>query len=434
MKQIHYSRKRRQLKALAERLQDFLNHHMDGNSIQVEKLVLKIKNLLKELIHVLSRPDLKKILGAAAIFMGIAFANPVSAQTFAAPQVNPFGLTPVDLLAFPTVADLDRDGDLDLLVGENNGAMQYFQNTGSASNPQFAAPVKNSFGLVSTIDFAIPVFVDIDGDGDMDLLVGESYGAMQYFQNTGSASSPQFAAPQKNPFGLVSTYYIATPAFADLDGDGDLDLLVGEYYGGMQYFKNTGSATNPQFETPQMNPFGLSSTTGLAIPDFADLDGDGDLDLLVGEYGGAMQYFQNTGSASNPQFAAAQTNPFGLVSVNSYALPAFADLDGDGDMDLIVGEYYGAMNYFENTSTVGLRHLSMSSDDLLFPNPVKDVIKIKTNRKIAQIEIFDATGKLVSSSDGFSPSVNIAGLNSGIYLMKLTDSKGELKTRSFQKQ
>ena len=71
MKQIHYSRKRRQLKALAERLQDFLIHHREDNSIQVEKLVLKIKSLLKELIHVFSRAEIKKILGVAAIFVGI---------------------------------------------------------------------------------------------------------------------------------------------------------------------------------------------------------------------------------------------------------------------------------------------------------------------------------------------------------------------------
>jgi hypothetical protein len=434
MKQIHFSRKRRQLKAMAERYQYFLIHQTEDNSFQVEKLVLKIKNLLKELTRVFSRTDLKKMLGAAAVFTSIALANPVSAQSFGPPQMNPFGLNPTNEIAIPAFADLDDDGDKDLLVGENGGSMQYFQNTGSASNPQFAAPSMNPFGLVSVNEFAVPAFADLDGDGDMDLLVGEYYGAMKYFQNTGSASNPQFAAPQTNPFGLVSTYYNSFPVFADLDGDGDMDLLVGEYYGAMQYFQNTGSASNPQFAAPVMNPFGLISTDELAIADFADLDGDGDLDLLVGEYYGAMQYFQNTGSASNPQFAAPQMNPFGLVSVQDFAIPKFADLDGDGDMDLLVGEYYGAMNYFENISLVGIRQLTKGADFLLFPNPAKDVISIKTEDRFSRIEIFDAAGKSVSVSDGSILAFNLANLNKGTYLMKLTDLKGNLQTKSFQKQ
>ena len=231
MKQIHYSRKRRQLKALAERLQYFLTHEREENLIQVKKLVSKIKTLLKELVRVFSGVDLKKILGAAAIITGIAFTNPISAQSFGPPQVNPYGLIPTLQLAIPAFADLDGDGDMDLLVGEYYGAMQYFENTGSASNPQFAAPVKNPFGLDSVAGFAVPAFADLDGDGDMDLLVGEYNGGMQYFQNTGTASSPQFATPQMNPFGLTSVYYDAFPTFADLDGDGDMDLLVGELYG-----------------------------------------------------------------------------------------------------------------------------------------------------------------------------------------------------------
>jgi len=437
MKQIHFSRKKRQLKALAERYQYFIKYHSEDNSLQVEKLVIKIKTLLKELVRVFSRTDLKKILGAAAIFMGIAIANPISAQSFSPPQVNPFGLISTYQIAIPAFADLDGDGDLDLLVGENYGSMNYFENTGSASSPQFAAPQVNPFGLASTYVLAAPAFADLDGDGDLDLLVGEygEYGgAMQYFQNTGSASNPQFAAPVKNPFGLTSVYYNALPVFADLDGDGDMDLLAGEYYGAMQYFENTGSASNPQFATPQMNPFGLVSTNELAIPDFADLDGDGDLDLLVGEYVGVMQYYQNTGSASNPQFAAPQMNPFGLASTYLVASPAFADLDGDGDMDLLVGEGYGSMQYFQNNALVGIQQFSEPFGDLLYPNPAKDFITIKTNRNITQFQIFDASGKLVSSFIGATPVINVSALNKGIYFMKLTDSNGQLSTTSFQKQ
>jgi len=207
-----YARKKRQLKALAKKLQRLLANHQEDFVSQIEKLVLRIRRLVQELLRAFSPADLKRTLGAAAIYIGVSFTNPTAAQSFAPPIANPFGLDSTYYFAFPAFADLDGDGDMDLLVGEYYGAMQYFENTGSASNPQFAAPQTNPFGLVSTYYNAFPAFADLDGDGDMDLLVGEYYGAMQYFENTGSASNPQFAAPQANPFGLVSTYYVAFPS------------------------------------------------------------------------------------------------------------------------------------------------------------------------------------------------------------------------------
>ena len=246
--------------------------------------------------------------------------------------------------------------------------MKYFQNTGTAASPQFAGGVLNPFGLDSTYSFAAPAFADIDGDGDIDLLVGEYYGNLQYFENTGSSSRPQFATPVANPFGLSATADIALPEFADLDGDGDLDLLVGEYYGAMQYFQNLGSSTNPVFAAPIQNPFGLTAVDEFAIPSIADVDNDGDLDMLVGEYYGSMQYFENVGSITNPQFAAPIENPFELVSTNELAFPEFADLDDDGDMDLLVGEYYGKMQYFKNNLITGIEDELVMVNLMVFPN------------------------------------------------------------------
>jgi len=435
MKKQFYSQKRKQLKGLIKRLNFLLKHKNEKTESIIKKLVLRIRRIIGELGHLFSRRELKRVLGAAAILIGLGFANRANAQSFAPPQLNPFGLDSVGNISFPTFSDIDGDGDLDLFVGDNPysglSSLQYFENTGSETNPQFAAPVANPFGLVST-NYSFPTFADLDGDGDADLLVGEFLGTMQYFENTGSATNPQFAAPQVNPFGLVSTTLFATPAFADLDGDGDIDLLSGEYIGSMQYFENTGSATNPQFAAPQENPFGLVSTDDSSFPAFSDLDGDGDIDLLVGEYYGNMKYFENTGSATNPQFAAPQTNPFGLVATYQNALPTFADLDNDGDIDLLAGEYYGALKYFENTIVDGIAEIEQLNL-ALYPNPVRDILNLEVEEQIGRIEIMDVTGKQINTLENPGKQVSLSDLQPGIYMLKITSVDGNYTVKKIHK-
>ena len=108
--------------------------------------------------------------------------------------------------------------------------------------------------------------------------------------------------------------YTSTPSFADLDGDGDLDAVVGELDGTLHYFENTGSAIAPAFteRTGAANPFNGVDVGVHGTPSFADLDGDGDLDAVVGEDRGNLHYFENTGSAIAPAFTerTGAANPF----------------------------------------------------------------------------------------------------------------------------
>lgn len=433
MKRNHYARKKRQLKVLAKKLNHLILDGRRNSSAEIDRVILKIRLLVKDLSHVFSKFDLKRVLGVAAISLGVFYSNETSAQDFEAPVENPFGLTSATYQAMPAFADLDGDGDLDLLVGEYFGSMKYYENTGTALNAQFATGQVTPFGLIPTYYLAVPTFADLDGDGDMDLLVGEAYGNMQYFENTGSATSPQFATPVTNPFGLIPTLEIAVPEFADMDGDGDMDVLVGEYYGAMKYYENTGTSTNPAFAAPVTNPFGLTPTYEFAFPSIADVDNDGDLDLLVGEYYGAMQYFENVGSVTNPQFATAVENPFGLQSTNEYALPAFADLDDDGDMDLLVGEYYGAMQYFKNNLITGIADEIEITNLKVFPNPVNDVLNIETDEKIKQIEIINVLGQSILIVSSSTNQINLGELENGFYTLIVHYSSGGKSINKIQK-
>ena len=277
-----------------------------------------------------------------------------AAQTGAA---NPFNGVDIGQLSRPSFADIDGDGDLDAVVGNTDGILRYFQNTGSANAPAFVerTGAANPFDGVDVGNFSTPSLADLDGDGDLDALVGEFNGNLNYFENTGSALAPAFTARTgaANPFDGVDVGSDSTPSFADLDGDGDLDAVVGASDGTLHYFENTGSALAPAFteQTGAANPFNGVDVGFDSNPSFADLDGDGDLDAVVGERFGSLHYYENTGSALAPVFIArtGTANPFDGVDVGYQSAPSFADLDGDGDLDAVVGEQDGTLNYFKNT-------------------------------------------------------------------------------------
>ncbi|MES2943070.1 MAG: FG-GAP-like repeat-containing protein [Pseudomonadota bacterium] len=259
---------------------------------------------------------------------------------FAAALTNPFGLM-TDSRASPVFADIDADGDFDAFIGNGQGNTLVYLNIGSAGNPVFGAAAVNPYGLDGVGAYASPSLVDIDGDGDLDALVGNHDGNIRFYQNTGTAGNPAFAAAITNPFGLADVGYSASPAFVDMDGDGDLDAVLGERYGDIFVFLNTGTASIPAFAAAMLNPWGLGDYAYFLSPSFADIDGDGDLDALVGNNYGTTQVYLNTGTASHPAFASFLLSPYGLGNAGQLASPSLVDIDGDGDLDVFIGNVYG---------------------------------------------------------------------------------------------
>ena len=288
--------------------------------------------------------------------------NPIFTLT----STNPFGLSDVRTAASPTFVDIDGDGDLDALSGNGDGDTLFFRNTGTVNSPVFAAAVFNPFGLTDVSYSASPSFVDIDNDGDLDAFVGEFTGSIFFSRNIGTTSNPVFAAATINPFGLIDVGDFVSPVFVDIDNDGDLDAFVGGYQGNTLFFRNTGTASNPVFATASTNPFGLTDVGIAASPSFVDIDGDGDLDALIGNSAGNTLFFRNNGTVGNPVFAAASTNPFGLSKVGYSASPAFVDIDADGDLDAFVGEFSGNTRYFVNN---GQLLVSKPGNDVLTGTP-----------------------------------------------------------------
>jgi hypothetical protein len=436
---------KREFKQLAKKLSFLLEKGWDKKSAQVRILLSKIKTLvLKERY---SKRFVRRVLGASVVLLGLGFLQPVNAQTvFASGSLNPFNLTTTAYISSPEAADLDNDGDLDLIVGEIGGNIQYFQNTGSGTTPNFSTKLTNPFGLISTNTISIPTAADLDGDGDIDILVSDydsvsSISNFKYFQNTGTASNPSFAAPVTNPFGLpplTNNLFFRFPDLADIDGDGDYDLMTASYNNSQssfefKYYENTGSNTNPSFGVAQVNPFNLMVPTGyqyLGYFDIADLDSDGDPDLIFGEYYSSdFKYYENTGTSTAPNFAANVTNPFSLSSPitldTTFYLnaPLMADLDNDGDLDILTGTYYGNFIYYENLKPVGINEIEKHNIKL-YPNPVSDVLKLESDVEIQSLSVLDITGKVITTFNKPNNMVSLKEIPNGIYIIRV-DLKNE---------
>nr|WP_228025760.1 VCBS repeat-containing protein [Synechocystis salina] len=260
------------------------------------------------------------------------------------------------------MADIDGDGDLDAIVGEFDRNLKYFQNTGSNTAPVYTEQTgtANPFNGINIRRYSKPTLADLDGDGDLDAIVGGRNSTLKYFQNTGSSTAPVYTEQTgtANPFDGINVGSFSAPTFADLDGDGDLDAIVGESYGTLRYYQNTGSSTAPVYteQTGTANPFDGIDIGSYSAPTLADIDGDGDLDAIIGELNGTLKYYQNTGSSTAPVYTAqtGTANPFNGINIGSLSAPTFADIDGDGDLDAIVGENDGTLKYFQSVPAIAI--------------------------------------------------------------------------------
>jgi DNA-binding beta-propeller fold protein YncE len=299
----------------------------------------------------------------------------------------------------PTVGDVDGDGDQDLLVGVLGGA--YNPNTTTADNLHYleqvgsqparqertrgagrtARPVfeHRSSRFLSTLDFgaeSIPVVVDLDGDGDLDLLVGNKIeqddtqnGKLYRLMNDGTASRPSFRLDGDLD---VGGGYHLLPAFGDLDGDGDLDAILGTWSDELRLLRN--DATDGSISLTAVDSAVVTLTRGRnATPTLGDIDGDGDLDLMIGESSGTLNFYENTGTPTRAEFTL-RSDEYGDIDVGRRSLPLLHDIDDDGDLDLVVGSENEGVHLYRNEGSTSAPHFTdagkLGVADLYFAAPV----------------------------------------------------------------
>ncbi len=287
----------------------------------------------------------------------------ISAQTFGPREITPFGISDADeLIPKRVFVDIDDDGDLDLFSRSFGGEFLYQENIGDETTPSFGSLNTNPFGLIPITFIHVPHLVDIDGDDDFDILLTNTVGVPYLYENGGTASSPSFEEGIALPFGLSSFPSMLMTDIVDIDGDGDYDIFYNNYnedFGTntISYAQNIGTETLPSFAPVVDSPFGLTpfSSVVFHFVDFADLDDDGDMDLMrTITFENEVYYHQNVGTTTEPGFSSGEgvENPFGIEGTEALFSSSFADIDDDGDLDLFISGDLGLALFHENLSLV----------------------------------------------------------------------------------
>jgi len=341
----------------------------------------------------------------------------------------------IDLISgtIPTLADMDSDGDLDLFIGNEfdasnsgwKGDVYFFENIGSAVSPQFEM-VDSSYFDEGMGNNMAPAFGDLDGDGDFDALVGDYNGEISFFLNDGSPTEPNFSYQGK--FLEIDLAGRATPALGDVEGDGDLDLYVGDKNGSVHVWSNEGDPANYNFIKISDDLFS-GENLGLEIAlELADFDNDGDLDLLIGNQSGEL-YLANPSGSELHQLEQLPHSGLNLA-------PTIGDMDSDGKMDLIVGSNEGGLQYFsvEEQSVVNNEDFPIMTRLVsCYPNPFNNTAIFQLSSDVpadSRLIIYDILGRQVdliqfSIFEGVSSQIswNAENSSSGVYLWHLLSSE-----------
>jgi hypothetical protein len=353
----------------------------------------------------------------------------------------------------PAVLDYDADGRPDLVIANReeynddfvaNSRLHLYRNVTPPGGAVAFEKVDDDFlgfSRFQSIGSAYaPTFGDLDGDGDTDAVIGQRSGELTYLENTaGPGAAVAFAEPF---FGYqdIDAGQLSRPAIADLDRDGRADLVVGGFDGRIRYYRNVGDAGTPRFN-PDLSAAGNTIQLGginTNVPGFSTshptpnvVTYDDRFLLLTGSRTGTLRAYEFSDPTAT--FPILEDTIAGL-DVGAFSNPTTADFDGDGLLELVVGNERGGVTYYRSDLAVGkTTGLFRTADATLrfsvFPNPSAGRVELTDlpGTQVQWISVYGSDGRRVESVNvpyATHYTLDLSGEVGGLYLIAVRTGEG----------
>jgi Secretion system C-terminal sorting domain/FG-GAP-like repeat len=324
---------------------------------------------------------------------------------------------------------------------ENNdrdARLFYYQNVGTAATPKYKLENDNwlnfkQYVSIDVVGFA-PTFGDLDNDGDLDLLVGEDSGTLFYGENKAGVGRPLSILTITPVWKGIRGGSACHPTLVDLNRDGLMDIVTGTRNGVLLYFQNKGTSTVPDFNaTPTDSKLGkiiigeLGSPTAYAAPTFVDFKGK--YNLFIGSEKGQIWHYDSIENRLNDTFRL-RDRDFGLLREGGFSTPIFRNINGDGKLEMVVGNYRGGLSIFKtHFNTDGTTPAQDVDNQLvvnIYPNPFEQNLSIEIKGKDnlrgkIQLQLINMLGQVVKVENMETPQYfwDLKGVNRGFYLLKI---------------
>ena len=310
--------------------------------------------------------------------------------------------------ALPVYFDHNGDGLLDLLVsvherydttsGNYKGSISYYENTGTATEPEFTFVTNDYQNFSQDVNivsiYPYPAFGDLDGDGDEDMIIrSNSSNFLTYYENVAGPGNPAsfsgFSLLPDTTASFISQSGVYAPKFVDLNRDGRLDIVLGLQNGKLAYYENIGNNLEFSFALVTDNLGGVDVSlyfSNLGVAVPEFVDIDTTYNLVIGSASGYVHYYDNIDGNLTGLFNQVDST-LDDIYIGTFSAPAIADLDGDNKLEMVLGNKRGGLGLYESVAVTDVGIIDYIIDFAVYPNPAKQAFHIDLSKSnIANVQ------------------------------------------------